>query len=176
MSYQTFLNEVQNKGSHEYRIAHCYGVRDAWKWVRKNKWALLRGTPCSSSTYSTIIKEVHKELIDQLLEGHAVELPHQMGNLQVVGFKQGAFIKKGKMKVAYPVDWKKTMLYWFTDSAAKASKQVVKRVIPYRYYLLYSKSSACYRNQRYYRFHACRSFVRTLMNKTENEKINALIY
>lgn len=176
MDYQEFLNKVQKKGSKPYRIGHCYGARDSWKWVRKNKWKALKGEKCSSDLYSSVIKGVNKLLIEQLFTGHRVFLPHQMGNLILSATPAKLHEEGGKIKNNYRPDWKRTLENWYKDDAMFNERKCVKRVQEYIYKLHYSKNSANYRNQKYYHFIPCRSFVRSLGKKIDNQKLNALIY
>lgn len=174
-SYKEYLNTIQKKGSKPHHITHCLGARDAWKWIRKNDWELLCGQQCSSSLYGKVISTVNKEIINKLLEGHWIFLPHRMGLLAVAAIPTKVFYKGGKLKDNYRIDWKKTLEYWYEDSEARENKRCIKRINDYLYDVRYSKSSACYKNQKFYNFRANRSLVRTLGKKIENEKINAII-
>lgn len=176
MSYKEFLKNVQKQGSKPHTISHCLGARDAWKWVRKNKWSLLKGNACSSSTYGAVIDEVNKVLSEKLLEGHSIVLPHQMGILKLVAIHSKLSFKDGKLENNYRTDWKKTLEYWYEDEEAFREKKCIKRVQKLLYAIKYLKASARYKNQKYYQFRLNRSLVRALGNKIENEKLNALIY
>lgn len=176
MKYQEFLNDLQKKGSKPHSISHCLGARDAWKKIRKDKWGYLKGNKCSSSLYGAVIDEVNKILSEMLLEGHKIELPHQMGSIELIAAQSKLDYKDGKLKSNYRIDWKKTLEYWYEDNEARRDRRCIKRVQKYIYSILYSKHNARYRNQKFYQFRANRSLVRTLGNKIENEKLNALIY
>lgn len=176
MSYQEFLNKIQRCGSKPHNISHCYGARDAWKWVRKNKWESLKGYKCSSSLYGAVIDEVNKMLSEKLLEGHSVDLPHQMGTLRLIAKEGKTGFLEGKIRNNYRVDWKKTLECWYEDDDARKQKIKIKRVQKYIYSLEYLKQHARYRNQKFYQFRVNRSLVRALGDKIENERLNALIY
>lgn len=176
MAYQEFLNDIQKKGSKPHHIGHCLGARDAWKWVRKNKWKLLKGHKFCPQLYGALIGRVNTLLIEKLLEGHQIVLPHLMGSLELVGTPAKLKEEKGKLKTNYRVDWKKTLECWYNDEEARNERIKVKRIQKYLYSIKYSKSTSNYRNQKFYNLRLNRSLVRTLGKKIENEKLNALIY
>lgn len=176
MSYQEFLREIQKKGSKAHKISHCYGARDAWKWVRKNNWKSLGNNKCESSLYGAVISRVNQLLAEKVLEGHTLELPHQMGTFVLAAAPSAVSFEEGKMKDNYRVDWQKTLAYWYEDEEAKKSKSLIKRVQKYIYFIRYSKHKARYRNQKYYDFRINRSLVRALGKKADNEKLKVLIY
>lgn len=176
MEYKSFLRQLQKQGSKPHRISHCYGVRDAWKWVRKNQWKALKGTHCSSSTYGAIINLTNKLLVEMLFEGHRIPLPYRMGTLELIATPASIKSLGGEVKSNYRTDWKKTLEYWHEDKEALQQRKRIKRVQKFIYSFYYSKHTAAYRNQRYYQFRVNRSLVRLLGEKIENEKLNALIY
>ena len=174
MGYQEFLNKLQRRGSNKYKIAHCLGARDAWLWVRRNKWIPLKGNKCSEQLYSEIVSSINLLLVEQLLEGHTIEFPHQMGHLQLISVSPKLKNSNGKYINNYRVDWKKTLDYWYHDEEARKKKQVVKRIQNNIYSIIYSKEGAKYKNQRYYCFRANRSLVRKLGRCIENGRVTAL--
>lgn len=176
MEYQEFLNKLHRNGSKPHNISHCLGAREAWKWVRKNRWKSLKGQKCSSSTYGAVIDKVNKLIVESMFEGHEIVLPYQMGAFKLAATPAKVDIKDGCIKSNYRIDWKKTLEYWYNDAEAKRQRKHVKRIQKYIYSILYSKEKAAYRNQRYYQFRPNRSLVRTLGRKIDNQKLNALIY
>lgn len=169
--YQAFLNDLQKRGSKKHHIGHCMGSRDAWKWVRKNKWSEV--IPCSSTLYSQIVNEVNLKLIEALLEGHTIELPYQMGKLSIVGVKTKVALEGDKIKDNYRIDWKKTLEYRYKNKAAREEHKLIKRIQKMKYYIRYSKDTACFRHRRLYMFRANRSLVRILGKTIEKKGIIA---
>lgn len=176
MTYQEFSTNLQKCGSKPHKISRCFGARDAWKWVRKNKWQALKGQKCSSSVYGAVVDEVNKVLVDQLFAGHAVVFPHQMGSIELTARQAKVSDVGGKVKSNYRVDWKKTLEYWYEDPAAMKERHRIKKIQKYIYSIVYSKHQARYKNQRYYMFRVNRSLVKTLGKAIENQKLNAFIY
>lgn len=176
MGYEEFLNKLQKRGSKPHSISHCFGARDAYKWVRKNKWTALKGSKCTDSEYSAVISLVNKHLVELILSGHSIEFPHQMGSLKVVGVPAKVGYVEGKLTNNYRVDWKKTLEYWYNDSEARENRQKVKRISSCIYHIVYDKTCARFRNRKFYQYRINRSLGKALGKKAENQKINTLIY
>lgn len=173
--YQEFLNKIQKKGSKKHSIGHCLGSRDAWKWVRKNKWELLGGNTCSSTLYASVVNAMNEMLIEKLLEGHPIEFPYQMGVLQLVSYEPSLNTKDGKLTNTYPVDWKRTLECWYNDREMREKKMVVKRIQKRIIHIQYSKEKAKFKFRKYYNFRLNRSLTKLLGKRVANTKMNTLI-
>lgn len=171
-SYQEFVNKLLKKGSHPHHLTHCLGSRDAWKWVRKNKWKALKGIHCDQLLYSKIINEVNQILVEQLLQGHRIVFPHNMGNLALAAVPTKVDIENGEVKTNYRTDWNKTLDLWYEDEEARNSHKPVKRITKEIYYLRYSKAGSPYHNRRYYRFRQNRSLGKAIGSLIREGKVN----
>ena len=171
--YQEFLSKLQKKGSKPYKLNHCLGSRDAFNWVRKNKWQALGGRKCDKLLYSQIVSEVNKILAEMLLEGHEIEFPHQMGSLVLAKKPARVFYKDGELETNYWTDWQQTVKLMYEDSEAYNEHMKIKRVQPYIYRIRYYIRKAKYRNRRFYKFHPNRSLVRTMGKTIESGRMNA---
>lgn len=160
MDYQEFLNRLQKRGSKPHRISHCYGARDAWRWVRGNKWQAFNGHPFPQSLYSHIVGAVNQFLIEQLLEGHKIHLPCGMGTLYLASIPSKVHLEGSSLKTNYRTDWQKTLRLWYDDADARNKHQLVKRIQKDIVFIKYDKSGANYTNKKYYHFRANRSLVR----------------
>lgn len=169
--YQTFLNKLQKRGSKPHKLSHCLGSRDAWKYIRKNKWKYLGGNPCDQSLYSKIISTVNKYLAEQLLEGHTVEFSCNMGSINVASVPSRVYMKEGELVNNYRTDWKKTLDLWYEDEEARNSHKTVKRIQKRIYLIKYNKEEARFHNMRFYSFRANRSLAKTLGREIEKRKI-----
>lgn len=168
--YKEYLLSIQKQGSKPYKISHCLGARDAWKWVRKNKWTALNGIRVSSSTYSEVIKAVNQELIKTLFESRGIEFPYQMGGLHITISPVRVKEKDGKIITNYRTDWPKTLRCWY-DSTTKNRQQVIKRVQPSIYSIRYSKQKARFKYKHLYSFRPNRSLVRAFWRAVESGEI-----
>lgn len=174
MNYQSFLSRLQKKGSKPHKIAHCLGVRDAWKWVRKNKWEALNYNHCDSKLYSTIINKVHQAFVEYLINGHTIDFPHQMGGISICSYPSKVIFVNGKVSNNYRADWKKTLKLWFEDEEAFKSRIVVKRRQNNIYFIRYNKNRAKYHNMKLYQFRANRSLVRKVGKAIEEGAVRAM--
>jgi len=171
MNYQQFLNKIQKKGSKPHRIAHCLGVRDAWKWMRKNKWKYLN--PCPQTLYHTIISTVNKHITDILIEGHSVHLPYGMGSIELHSSSPKLERKNGEWKTNYRTDWPKTLKLWYSDEEAMLNHYHVKKQEKIIYYIRYMKTNANYHNKRYYKMRFNRSLIKKLGAALERGRVSA---
>ena len=145
----------------EYKIKNCMGSRDAWKWVRKNKWKALDGKPFDQSLYSKVIDLVNRILAEKLLEGHRIILPCAMGEISLVSVPTKLYYEDGKYKNNYSTDWKKTLQFWQEDKEAERRRVRIKKISSRKVTLRYSKRDSRFNNQRFYLFRANRSLVRS---------------
>ena len=171
--FEEFLGKLQKRGSKPHRIQHCLGSRDAFMWVRKNKWEAMDGRICDKLLYSQIIHEVNKELSELLLEGHEIEFPYQMGSLVLNCVPAKVAYKDGKLVNNYKIDWKRTLEYLYTDREALDKHERVKSIRPFIYHVRYYKRKARFPNMRFYSFRTNRSLLRRLWKASEKGKINA---
>lgn len=171
--YESFLNTLQKRGSKPHHIGHCYGSRDAWKWVRKNKWKELGKKPCDQSLYSNVISRVNRILAEELLEGHEIVFPHQMGSLRLSSTDTKVSIENGKVKTNCCTDWKKTLEYWYEDEEARESHKTIKWVQKRLIFIRYDKKAATFKNRRFYSFRPNRSIMKALGKNSTSRILNA---
>ena len=171
--YKDFINTLLKRGSKPHHISHCYGSRDAWKWVRKNKWKALKGNTIDKLEYSRIVNEVNKILLENLLEGHEIELPYQMGSLRLSSLPARVAIEGGEIETNYRTDWMKILPLWFKDEEMRNSHKRVKRVAKRIYFIRYIKTKARFANKRFYLFRCNRSVVKKLGKMIDKRKVLA---
>lgn len=169
--YQEFVGKLQKRGSKPHKIAHCFGARDAFHWVRANHWKATGGKTVDKLLYSQIISEVHKELAGMLLEGHEIEFPYKMGCLVLTRTPAKVTYEKGELKTNYRTDWKKTLEYRYNEDPEGHKR--IKRVQPFIYSIRYHKKKATYHNRRFYMFRINRSLIKTLGAAIERQGIKA---
>lgn len=170
MDYQEYLNSLQKRGSKPHRISHCLGARDSFHWVRKNKWKATGGKPVDKLLYSQIISEVHRLLVEALIEGHEIEFPYQMGSLVLTRVPAKVYYEDGELKTNYRIDWKKTLDYRFNEDPE--GHKLIKRIQPFVYTVKYYKKKAKFHNRKFYCFRANRSLVRAVGAAIEGGKMN----
>lgn len=171
--YESFLNTLQKRGSKPHHISHCYGSRDAWKWVRKNKWKELGNKPCDQSLYSNVISHVNQILAEKLIEGNEIVFPYQMGSLRLSSTDTKISIENGKVSTNCCTDWKRTLEYWYEDKEARESHKTIKWVQKKLLFVRYYKKSATFRNRRFYSFRLNRSLSKALGRNYAKRTLNA---
>lgn len=172
MEYQEFLNQLQKRGSKPHKLGHCLGTRDAWKWVRHNKWKKTGGEAVDQLLYSKVINEVNQILVEQMIEGHIFDMPFQMGSFLIASKPARVEMVDGELLTNYRTDWQKTLQYFYEDIEGRNKHKTIKRIQPDIYYIKYSKRGANYHNRVFYRFRANRSFVKKLGAAVERGQVH----
>ena len=103
--------------SRVYRVNNSYGVYDAYKYIRKNKWFDI-GQPVTEHQFYSIIRRMNNLLADTLIHGHDIELPCRMGTIEVRKYDARVSIEDGKVKTNLPIDWDRTLKLWSEDEEA----------------------------------------------------------
>lgn len=169
LSFNQFCNNVLKRGSHQHKITHCYGVRDAYNWCSRNKWKHLN--KCSNTLYKNVITQVNKQLLELILDGHIIELPYGMGEFKMVSTKGKVYNDNGKIRNNYSIDWKSTLQYWHEDKEAFQEKSIIKMPQKYKSWITWGKAKSRIKNKCYYKFRANRSAGIKLSQKQNKTKV-----
>lgn len=171
--YDSFLNTLQKRGSKPHSISHCLGSRDAWKWVRRNKWKELGGKPCDQSLYSKVVSHINQILAERLLEGYEIPFMHGMGSLRLSSMEAKVSIENGKVVTNCCIDWKRTLQCWYEDKEMRDAHKTLKWVQKKLYFVRYYKGQAVFKNRRFYSFRPNRSLVKALGRNSARSRLNA---
>lgn len=158
----------------KFKITNSNGTKEAWRWLKKNKWLDL-GQSITENQFGRIVKAINMSLQDKLLEGKDVILPYRMGKLEVRKRYTSLKYVGDKLKVAKPVDWKRTLELWWEDKESKDLKRLVRFEDLETFIIHYNKSSANYNNKRFYKFVPTRTVRRRLKNIINNSGFDALL-
>lgn len=144
-------NILKRDQPREHKIKNSWGVFDYFKYYRKirpkeSKYVL------TESQYFSIIRNVNKLLIEELLRGNDIKFPHRIGKITITKLIPKIEIIDGKVKTNLPVDWNRTLQLWYDDEECKANKTLVKVQEKEIYRLYYDKVRAIYNNKRFYSF------------------------
>ena len=153
VSLREFATEGMHKrGPKKCRISGSLGVYDMYKYIRKNKWFNI-GRPVKENEFYAIVRGINKLLVESLLTGEQIMLPHKMGALEIVRKESGvSLLESGRVKNTYPVNWSETWKLWYEDSEAREMKIRVRYEEPIIYRIKYNRYKAEYNNKSFYMF------------------------
>ena len=174
MNFKEFKTEIckeHKKG--ELKIRNSWGVYNAFKAIRKNKWYDI-GRPLKEGEFYRIIRKVNNLIAKEVAKGNTVTFPMKMGKLELLKFEKGVSIVDGKLKVTYPVDWEETLKLWYRDKEARENKTLLRLEDKYVYKVRYSKKEATYENKVFYAFVLNRFIKRALKEKIKSGEIDTV--
>lgn len=161
--FKTFRLEVtQHKGC-KGKVRNSWGIYDAYKLLRKNKWLDI-GRPLKEREFYSIIRGVNNLMAAEMALGNTVILPENMGRLELRKFNPTAKYVKGKLVITYPINWDETLRLWYVDEEARKAKTLIRRTEDTVYTIKYSKYNATYNNQCFYEF-APNTFIKRALGK-----------
>lgn len=174
MNKQDFIEKtIKRRQRKHFKVSNSFGVYDVYKLIRKHKWYDI-GRPLKEQEFYKIIRSINKYLAEELTSGQDVVFPERMGKLELRKREAGVSITEGKLKVTYPVDWKKTLSLWYEDTEARENKTLIRNMSGTVYRVRYLKGSANYNNKSFYKFTLCRTVKEMLKEKIQNRETDSL--
>lgn len=167
--------KLYGKGVKKFKIKGSWGIYDAYKHIRRNKWYDI-GRPLTEHEFYSIVRGVNNLVADGITLGQTVYFPSRMGKLELRKFEVAPRIKKnGKLYIPYSIDWQSTLELWFEDEEARNSKTLIRRADSIKYVLWYNKYDATYQNKWFYEFELNR-FAKRRLHKNIVEGITDTIW
>lgn len=154
------------------KITNSYGVYDAYKYIRKNKWFNIE-RPLTEKEFYSIIREINNNLIEEFLGGNDIKLPYRLGKIELRKRTSKIEFRGGKIKTNLPIDWKNTLELWTEDKEAYTNKILVRLEEKEVYKILYNKSNAIYNNKAFFTITFNRELKRKLKDKIKNNEIDS---
>lgn len=174
MDYNEFTAKICKKRIKKLsKIRNSWGVYDAYKLIRKNKWYDI-GRPVTEHEFYSIIRSVNNLLAEEVANGSTVTFPSRMGKLELRKFQKGVSLVDGKLKITYPINWEDTLKLWFEDEEAKKNKTLVRNECDFVYHVRYDKYDATYENKSFYQFTLNRFIKIKLKDKILKGEIDTL--
>jgi hypothetical protein len=155
------------------KVRNSWGVYDAYKFARKNHWFDMC-RPLKEKEFYAVIRGINKLLAKEIALGHTVTFPSRMGELELRKYKTGAFMRNGKLKVTYPVNWKETWLLWKNDAEAYKNKIVLRFDNEWIYHVKYNKYNANFENKLFYQFDINTFIKKALSQNIKQGKTDAI--
>lgn len=173
MSYNDFrLSTLKAVGRKEFKVSGSNTLRSIYRALHKERSIPIDMT---ETQFSNIIKEVHKTYIEHFIKGSDIIFPYNMGRIELRKYHTKVEFIDGKLKTNYPINWKKTLQWWYEDATAKATKKLLRYEPKYVFRILYNKSRAKFNNKTFYKFTPARSLKKVLREKINNNEIDAFL-
>lgn len=158
--------------SRSHKIKNCYGVYDAYKHIRKNKWFDI-GQCLTEHQFYYIIRTINNLLSEQLIESKDIIFPCRMGKLEVRKFNTVYHYKNGKLYTNRAIDWDKTIKLWAEDAESFKNKTLVRVEEKKLFRIMYNKIKATYNNKTFYDFKVNRDLRKRLKCVIKNGNFDA---
>lgn len=165
---------IKLHGDKHFKVTNSYGTKQAWRWLKKNKWLDL-GQLVTEREFGLIVKSVNKFLVEQLLSGHDIIFPCRMGKVELRKYRTRIKYKDDKIVTNLPIDWKRTLQLWHDDAEAHSNKTIIRQEAKEIFRIIYNKQSANYNNKSFYQFNVTRDVRKALSEKIKDSKIDAFL-
>ena len=157
-----------------HKVNNSYGVYDAYKYIRKNKWFDI-GQSVTEHQFYSIIRRMNNLLADALIHGHDIKLPCRMGTIEVRKYDARISIKDGKIKTNLPIDWDRTLKLWSEDEEAYQKRTLIKMEEKEIFSVLYNRTGANYKNKSFYEFRPNRQLKLMIKRRIKAGKLDAFL-
>ena len=170
-----FINEIKKTNqTRNHKIKNSYGVYDGFKFYRKNrpkdsKYVL------TESQYFSIIRKINNYLADELSKGKDIQLPCNMGLIEVRKYKAYIGIKNNKLVSNLPIDWDSTLKLWYEDTESLRNKTLIKSNVKEIFRIHYNRTKANYNNKSFYSFSINRDIKKKIKDNIKNNNIDAFL-
>lgn len=159
-------------GPRVHKVNNSYGVYDAYKYIRKNKWFDI-GQSLTEHQFYSIIRGINNLLAESLIQGNDIELPCRMGTIEVRKYDARVSIKDGKVRTNLPIDWDRTLKLWLEDEEAYQERTLIKMEEKEIFKVYYNRIKADYNNKSLYEFIVNRDLKKRLKQKIKNGNFDA---
>lgn len=172
MTFEEFTVETKKaKGSKEKRIRDSYGVKCAFKEMRRNKWKNCKRAVTEKEFYA-IIEAVHAVYAEALLDGEDIFFPYRMGRLSIAKHPANTYVNaRGELIVKKPINWKETLKLWYEDEESRNKKTLIRHDVSEVYHIRYNHWRGNAKNKQFFKFTPCRSLRIRLKEKIKNNEI-----
>lgn len=161
-------------GPRVHKVNNSYGVYDAYKYIRKNKWFDI-GQPVTEHQFYSIIRRMNNLLAEALIHGHDIELPCRMGTIEVRKYDARVSIEDGKIKTNLPIDWDRTLKLWSEDEEAYKERTLIKMEEKEIFSIYYNRTKAKYENKSFYEFNPNRQLKLMLKRNIKAGRLDAFL-
>lgn len=167
MTSTQFRSMVRGPQAPQQKVRNSWGVYDYYKYYRKTK---PKGHEyvLTESQYFAIIRKINQKLADQLLRYEPVQLPLQMGVIEIFRKPVNDQIVDGRLKTDRLIDWDKTLELWYNDPEEYKKKTLIRYEWKEKFLIKYFFSKALFTNRSFYEFRANKSLAERLMKQVKD--------
>ena len=172
--FKDFLVEVKRaKGKKRFKIKDSFKFRDFYSKFNKAKKKAGRKIIIPIETYRDIISECNLLLREELMRTGNIILPCRMGRLTINKYQIFPKLDEhDNLIYNAPIDWHKTLKYWYECPEAKA-KKILIRVNPGDIFkICYHKGY--FPNREVFLFSTMRTLKERLKTLIKEDKIDGL--
>ena len=159
-------------GPRKHKINNSFGVYNAYKLIRKNKWFNI-GKPISEHDFYKIVRTVNNKLADLLSKGHDINLPCQMGRLEIRKYDARITLQGDKVATNLPIDWDRTLKLWSEDEEAYQKRTLIKMEEKEIFKVYYNRGKANYTNKGFFAFDVNRELKKKLKKNIKEGLVDA---
>ena len=159
-------------GPRKHKINNSLGVYHMYKFIRKNKWFDIGG-PISEHDFYSIIRTINNYLAELLSRGHDINLPCQMGRLEIRKYDAKITLQGDRVITNLPIDWNKTLKLWSEDEDAYKERTLIKMEEKEIFEVYYNRIKANYNNKSLYEFAVNRDLKRRLKQRIKSGNFDA---
>lgn len=161
-------------GPKNHKIRNSHLTREAYNYLRKNKW-FGQFKSFDIYTFYKIIRMINQELRVKLSKGEDVKFPCRMGKLEVRKVETYVKLIDGKLVTNRVIDWDKTLNLWEQDDESRKLKVLIRRCGKEQFKIIYNKSKADFINKQVYSFKVNRELKLMLRDNIEAGIIDAFL-
>lgn len=151
------------------KVKKDYGMDDYYKY-----YCNTSKNPVSKKVFNKVVSEFNKEIVNLIIE-ESLEFTPVMLNFTfcIRKYKRVPNIKGGKLYNTNNINWKATNELWENEPEAKEKKLFIKfnnnHSSKFMFRIKALKNGREFKNRKFFRFKACRSFQRTLAKRILDE-------
>lgn len=159
-------------GPRKHKINNSLGVYHMYKFIRKNKWFDIGG-PISEHDFYSIIRTINNYLAELLSRGHDINLPCQMGRLEIRKYDAKITLQGDRVITNLPIDWNKTLKLWSEDEDAYKERTLIKMEEKEIFKVYYNRGKANYTNKSMFEFSVNRDLKKKLNHRIKEGRLDA---
>ena len=152
-----------------HSILNSYGIEDGYKYYKTVKpddeiYSL------TLQQYSSIIKAFNNKIKSAISLGNRFVFPCRLGAIELRKRPTKVYLNEDKIKSNHPVDWDRTLKFWYEDEEAYNNRTVIRVEERNVFKIYYSKSTSDFINQAFYGFKVNRDLKMQLKKNIKDNK------